>query len=365
MRNGFGPPDGMIHQMSQPHRRNARHLRPAGRAAMPQRGARICSGCRSAYVVASSLLVAACGCVKPPPPPPVVIPEEPEPTPLLVDRYNANADRLPENVLLTSERVEVEGGYIEDDGSEHVFQGEGKLYFVKPNKLYLILKHDLAGKMVEIGSDGTRYWLWWDKRQTVWWGYHKYIDRPVIREMPIRPDQLIAALGLTPLPSGSGWLKGPLRRTVRYPMPEYLLSFWRLDDGVPRYDREYWLSRGTPHLIDRINFFDEFGRESCEATLADLKAPRVEGNVITGPPPLMPHKVWLRWARSKAYFRMTVQRPLIKSPSARQAKGWYPMDPPANWRVVQIDEEYDRGSTTAPTSGPAAPSTSAKPAAAK
>jgi len=289
-----------------------------------------------------AVLVALAGCAKPVPRPPPVLPEEPEPTQTVVDRFNANAERMPEGVLLYSPRVEVQAGFFDEEGQEHVFDGEGKLLFVKPLRFYLPLKHDLAGNMVEIGSDEQRYWLWFKKRQTIWWGYHKYIDRPHIRQMPIRPDQVMAALGLTPLPSGSGWLRGPLRRVVRYPLPLNLLSYWRVDENTARYDREYGLSRVAPFLAERIVFFDELGREGCEATLADLNRVEVQDDVISGPGPIMPHRIWLRWPKSDAYFRMTIRKPTLKPLTGRLGDKWYAIEPPPGWRVVQIDEEYDR-----------------------
>lgn len=302
-----------------------------------------------------ALLLMAGGCDWRPAPKQVPLPlEEPAPLETVVGRFNANAEKMPTGVMLSSQGVRVQAGFFDEEGREHVFDGEGRLLFAKPRMFYLPLQHGLAGNIVEIGSDGERYWLWFKERQTVWWGSYKYIDRPKIREMPIRADQLIEALGLSSLPTGSGWLQGPLIEVVKYPLPHYLLSYFRKDDGTLRYDRRYGLSRVSPYLLERIEFFDTHGRQSCEATLRDPRTVDVQDEAIPGEGPTMPYSIWLRWPKSNAYFRMIVNRPRIRPLSERLRKQWYTMNPPTGWRVIQIDEEYDRPTSTKPRPEPTA-----------
>jgi hypothetical protein len=294
-----------------------------------------------------------------------VVPEEPEGYQTVIDRFNANADRMPEGVQLVCPHVEVLAGIFDEDGKEETFVATGILRFVKPRKLLLPLEY-MSAQIAEIGSDGERYWLWLKQRETVWWGYYKYIDRPRIREMPIRPDQLIETLGLNRLPSGKGWLQGPLRRVVRYPLPENELSYWRLDEGSPRYDRIYGLSRTPPFLAERLLFFDESGRESCEARLSDDRSVEVQEQVAPGPSPVLPHRIWLRSSKDNAYLKMTIDKALLRPLTGRLARKWYDMKPPKGWRVIQIDEQYDRpavpASSPAPATGPSPTRQSTSPA---
>jgi hypothetical protein len=307
-------------------------------------------------VVGLLATVALSGCVKPPVKvPPAPLPIEPEPVAALVERFNANADRMPEGIRLSSPPVAVQAGYLDDEGREHVFDGDGwPMLFAKPNRFFMKLRSG-GFDVAEIGSDGQIYWLWFKERQTVWWGRYKHIDKPRIRDMPIRPDQLIATLGLTRLPEGTGWPALPLRKVERYPTPCDLLYYWRVDEGRPRLDREYGLSRRPPYLTERVVFYDELGRIGCEATLAKWGPVEVKEKVISGPGPIMPSEIWLHWPKGNAYFHMSITKPELKPLSEKLRQGWYSMKPPSGWKVIQIDEEYDRPASSLPTasSGPA------------
>lgn len=303
------------------------------------------SGVRACACVA---LLALGGCIKPPPRRPVVQTPTTQPDSLetITERINANAERMPDDVLLQSSDVAIEAGFIDEEGEEHRLVGYGSLRFVKPRYLYLDLKHGLANKMVEIGSDGERYWLWFAKRKTIWWGKHALLDRPGLRDMPIRPDQLIDALGVMPLPVASGALLGPWPQAPRALIPhtlhpQYKLSYFRqCEDGGLRLDRAYSVARVPPHLIERIVFGDAFGQISCEATLAGLEAGPVDvrDEVIQGPGPVMPRRLHLRLSKDNNFISLDISRPHLKRipPRLRPPK-WYRMQPPDDWQVIQVD----------------------------
>ncbi len=298
-----------------------------------------------------SLLVGAPGCEKPKPrlaPVKIEVPETPAPVKTIVERVNANADRMPEGVLLISSPVEIWAGYLDEEEKEHRLDGKGLLVFAKPNFLYLDLRHGLSGSIAEIGSDGKRYWAWYKESKTLYWGKWEHLDKPRIRDMPVRPSQLIAALGLTRLPGGTSEFLGPWPRPYDEPIPhtlhpQYRLGYFRLTDDGIRLARDYCISRVPPFLPERIIFGDKQGRVLCEATLTELKPVGVRDNAISGPPPIMPHRLWLRLVDDRNFLRLELQDPQIKPLTKRlqPPDKWYEMRPQPGWDVIQVDEEYD------------------------
>jgi hypothetical protein len=180
--------------------------------------------------------------------------------------------------------------------------------------------------------------------------------------MPIRPDQLIAALGVTRLPSGFGPLHGVWYRVVdaRIPHtlhPQYKLGYLRRTDEIATYvERDYSVSQVPPYLVERIVFGDKFGRLTGEATLDDLTEVTVKDKVIEGPGPIMPHRIYLRLADKRNYLSMKLNGPqLTKIPPKLRPPNWWQMPysdgkAPADWQIIQIDEAYDRPGTTNPAS---------------
>ncbi len=304
-------------------------------------------------VVGVGVMAGIAGCPEPPRPPPAPPLDEPEPVSAVIAHVNANADRMPPDVLLFS-RVDIQAGWFDDDGEEHRLDGGGDLKFVKPRKLLLVIKHDLGGRLAEVGSDGERYWLWYEKDKTLWWCKHEHLDKPRFRDMPIRPDQLIVALGLTRLPSGSGPLWGPWYRATGGRIPHTLNPacrlgyFSRSPDGAVRLDRDYYVSQVSPFLAERIEFRDKFGALACEATLAHLDETGIKNDAIEGPAPFMPYEIWLRLSARRSFLSVKLKAPRIQAlPPLIRKRGWWKMAPPAGTEIIQIDKEYDQ-----PTSQP-------------
>lgn len=335
-----------------------------------------CVSWRVGRGLTASVLVTAvivCGCepkrrpmTSLPAPPP-----EPEEVSTVVDRVNANADRMPDDVMLKSSYVEIQAGLIDEDGKETSYEGDGSLYFVKPNYLHLTFKHGLAGRMAEIGSDGERYWLWYKETKKVWWGKYKHLDKPRLRDMPIRPDQLIEALGVTRLPSGFGPLYGAWYRVVEARIqhtlhPQYKLGYLRRTDEIAAYvERDYSVSQVAPFLVERIVFGDKYGRLSGEATLDALAGVTVKDQVTKGPGPMMPHRIYLRLADKRNFLSLKLRGPqLTRIPPKLRPPKWWKMPysdgkPPPDWQIIQIDEVYDGPAGANLVAAPAKESSSA------
>jgi hypothetical protein len=300
------------------------------------------------------------GCVSPTPPRRTFeIPAQLEPAEVVIGRVDGNADRMPAQARFSS-HLSVEAGFVNEDGSLESFNGDGLLQFAKPTYLYMYLNHGLVRKMLEIGSDGERYWLSFQKRKTIWWGKYKHLDKPLIRDMPIRPDQLIDALGLRRLPEGSPRLLGPVFRVGTQPIPhtldpQYTLAYsLREPEGWYRFEREYSVSRVPPYLTERIVFGDKEGKIGSEAALGGLAPADSKGDVLKGPPPIVPRRIWLRLIDERNYLSLELRDPqvLAFTPRLHPPAQWPRLEIPPGWEVIQIDKDYDRTPTTSSKTSP-------------
>ncbi len=301
------------------------------------------------------LLASIAGCPPKPPPrdpfQPTTVPAEVEDVGVIVDRINANAERMPNDVMLKS-FARIQAGIVDEEGKTTDYTGDGRLYFVKPMYFYLTFNH-LASTIVKMSSDGQTYWLWYKETKKVYWGKYEHLNKPRLRDMPIQPDQVIAALGLTRLPTSFDRLFGPVFSvpTQRIPHtlnPQVRLTYFRRIEDHGRLDRVYSVSRRPPNLPERILFGDKHGRVGCEATLDHLRPVGVSDDVIEGEGPIMPHKIALRLPQEDGYLILELEGPrLTKIPSKLTPPTWYTRpfadgEAPADWTIIQIDEEYDK-----------------------
>ena len=134
-----------------------------------------------------------------------------------IEAYNARAERI--TSLWARASVVVEGRDAE--GSKLRERAEGHLQIIPDNRFALSL-----GKLGEtnlyFGSNESLYW-WFDMTdssyKTAHFGRHEYFAPDKIHEqgLPLHPLDLIEALGITPLPAGSGRVvarQGPDEGTV-------------------------------------------------------------------------------------------------------------------------------------------------------
>lgn len=308
-----------------------------------------------AWMLLPVVLASMVGC-KPKPPARVIQPlttqEKVEDVDVIVDRYNANAERMPNDVILKCGFVDIQAGIVDEEGKTTEYTGGGRLYFVKPRYFYLTFGH-MASTIAKMSSDGETYWLWYKETKKVYWGKYEHLNKPRLRDMPIQPDQVIAALGLTRLPKSFDRLFGPVFSVPTQPIPhtlnpQYKLTYFRRIEDHGRLDRVYSISRRPPYLAERILFGDKHGHVGCEATLDAFRPVGVSGNVIEGPGPIMPHKIALRLPQEDGYLILELDRPqLSKIPEKLTPPNWYKrpyvdQKPPPDWTIIQIDEEYDK-----------------------
>jgi hypothetical protein len=161
-----------------------------------------------------------------------------------------------------------------------------------------------------VGSNDTHYWIRTTRGES-WYACrrHDATDPVMLQDLPIRPGQLIEALGLTPVPSQSQAVPSPvlgdhesLDPPVQRIVDEYqqLLFIVRDDAGRLLLEKEYWLDRRAPRLVRRVIFRDPEG-------VLDMAAELDEYGRLIGTDLFLPGRVSIQWPGSgaKLDFRIT------------------------------------------------------------
>jgi hypothetical protein len=242
--------------------------------------------------VACLTLVACTGC--PPPPPPVQF----LPRQQAVDIVNANNRRIGPGIRCKAVTADIR--VRDNEGVRHHFILDGPLVHVKPRSLYFDLRQ-LGSTAIRVGSNPVEYWLWIKpERDTVWWGKYDLLVGLEENDIPIRPDELIEALGIRELPTEPDYSGSPLYRVA----DEYhQLIFFGLDDlGRGVISKEYWLDRRPPFLIRRIVFRDRQARVLMHAELDAYQA------AADAPDVLMASRIRVRWPEAEGSMDLRIGR---------------------------------------------------------
>jgi hypothetical protein len=152
--------------------------------------------------------------------------------------------------------------------------------------MYGTLKSGLGTEELLIGSNAERYWLYSKRDGTYRTGTYAGLADDLEAPMPLRPDMLIEALGLNPLPETTVGTAGPVQRIVDSHQQLIFLAYTHKGQGVIQ--KEYWLDRYGPRLIRRILFRDGIGRVVMDSILDDYRALRPGG-------PMLPRRVRVQW----------------------------------------------------------------------
>lgn len=315
---------------------------------------------RSVIALGAIGLLAATGC--PPPSGPVI--EKPVGPPRalfeIVNTIESNARLLDQ--ALSSNSISVAAHFTDRHGKRRTYNLEGSLLFQRPQNLRMDLRPGMGEQVMQIGSNADEYWLWIEPEvQTMWWGRYCHVGKPCAGTISVRPDQLVAIIGLGGLPRAGDGLIGPARKYgEEYDILYYLRERPVVGDGAlpndavetgGRYllEREYWIDRRPPYLVCGVQFRDEFGRVVTSAILDDYR-PAWEGG------PWVARKVQIDWPQNEGRFAMSVGGYRGVPPEKVSPRAF---DRPAGERqprgvveVVQMDEECDE--ILPPREGPAA-----------
>jgi hypothetical protein len=259
----------------------------------------------------------------------------------IVDGVEANTSLL--NQALWSNSAGITAKFADDKGKRHSYNLDGNLLFQSPRNLRLDLRPGLGNQVMQIGSNAEDFWIWIEPDvKTMWWGRYSNVGRPCARTITVRPDQLVAALGLGGLPKPSEGLIGPARKVDKSMDLLYYLRQRQPGEaegplgGGLLLDREYQIDRSPPYQIRRVQFHDELGRVVTSSTLDDYRQAWAGG-------PWVAHKVRIEWPAGDNRFEMSIRGFTAMPPDKVSPTAF---DRPANDRlprgieeVIQVDAE--------------------------
>ena len=118
----------------------------------------------------------------------------------LVDRYNANIDRLDQMWC----RAVVEMNWRDEDGKKRYQQGDGVVMMILPDRLALSVSK--VRTLLWMGCDQSQYWfidLQRKKDRKAYFGRHKMVDAAIAADLPMaaRAAHLPLLLGLQKIDS--------------------------------------------------------------------------------------------------------------------------------------------------------------------
>lgn len=266
---------------------------------------------------------------------PVAPPLSPRTIDEIVSVIEANAALLDQP--LWSNSVSVTARVRDEKGKEHTYNLDSSFLFDKPRSLRMDLRPSVGDQVMQIGSNDEDFWLWIEPEVgTLWWGRHRHVGEPCAGTVSVRPDQLVAALVLGGLPEGEDGLIGPAPRTGK--TYDVLIYLRENSDGTFQVDREYWVQRVPPHLVQVVVFRDRMGRISMSAYLEDHRRAWEGG-------PVVPHEISIIWPLAQGKLTLSVGRfkgmdaaKVSRRAFARPTQGRLPS---GIERVIQVDLDCD------------------------
>lgn len=213
-----------------------------------------------------------------------------------VFHVNDNADRIGGTLRATGY---VDGYFTDNAGRRRTFHVDGVLFFLTPRYLRFDLKK-LGDSQVLLGSNETDYWVYTKDADEWFCGRHGVLsDLPP--DVPVRPDQLVEALGLNPIDIESD--EGRARRPVQRITDAYQQLLFLEEDpfGGTVLTKEFWLDRHPPHLIRRIIFRDQDGRIEMDSRLGDFRPLEPGG-------PVLPSVMIAEWPKSAAQLKFKIRK---------------------------------------------------------
>jgi len=196
---------------------------------------------------------------------------------------NTNAARV-DGTLRAGGNVD---GYFRVDGRRRSYHLDGVLFHRAPRHLRFDLK-SLGDRKILLGSNAAEFWFCNTEVDECHCGTHSSSDE-LAEEIPVRPLEIIEALGLGGVPPGAA-------RSQRV-LDEYQQVLF----GDGRLEKEYWLDRSEPRLIRRVIFRDTDGVVRMQSSLDDYRSLGPGG-------PWLPHTMTADWPTTGAHLRFRISK---------------------------------------------------------
>ncbi len=193
----------------------------------------------------------------------------------------------------------VDGRFVLPDGRRGSYHLDGILFYLAPIYVRFDLK-SFGDRKFLFGSNADYYWYYDREADTYQCGRHG-VDDELSPDIPISPEQIVDALGLTPIPtevSVAGQSQAVQRIVHEY---QQILFIVHDDENHVRLQKEYWLDRYWPRLVRRVIFRDADGVVEMESKLDNYR-PVTPGGL------LLPQEMTAAWPKTGAQMRFRVRK---------------------------------------------------------
>lgn len=196
----------------------------------------------------------------------------------------------------------VDGAFRDANGRMRNFSVDGTLFYLRPGYFRFDLRK-LGERQFLFGSNPDRYWFYSAQEKEYLCGRHGAIE-DLPDDLPVRPDLIVDALGLTPIPSPTS-LAGYKFQTPRVAGEFQQILFFApspTGPGLVLYQpKEYWLDTRDARLVRRVIFRDTRGVCEMDAQLSDYR-PLAPGG------PLLPHSLDAEWPTTESRLHFQIQK---------------------------------------------------------
>ncbi len=244
----------------------------------------------SSLAIVTVLFIGGC------PPPERIEPFDPVPMRQALHVLNENAAAIQGTLRATGS---VDGFFTDEGGRKRRFHVDGVLFFLSPSFLRFDLKK-FGNRQVLFGSNDVAYWVFMKDGESWYCGDHDAPGR-LPPNVPVKPAQLVDALGLNPVPirAGDARLHSPIQRVTESHQQVLFLEY--NETGRLIVEKEYWLDRYPPRLVRRVVFRDGDGVVEMDSRLDDY------GPLKTGGP-LLPRVMTADWPQARAQIRFRIDK---------------------------------------------------------
>jgi len=228
--------------------------------------------------------------------------------------------------------------FTDPDGKKRKFDVDADLIVLCPRNMRLNMSV-LGKSYFAFGSNQERYWVEQPDARALTWGRHDRDIQPLARELIIRPELIVQALGISLLPEDLADANGPVQRlTDDYQQLIFVDHSGQAGGGQAggRISKEFWLDRYSPQLIGRIVFRDPMGQIAMDAKLGNYK-PIIPGG------PLIPHRFEIDWPATEGHMLFTTRGwKMLPQVTEEHPAFQFPLDRGARFdHIVDLDVELD------------------------